>query len=211
MDQHPGRWFPQFARRTKDAEPNELYNELIDTVYVFLHQALNDCTEHLLSHGGHAFAAGCTIRPANIYAFREAFVAAVEKQPWDASGPQEVDAELPIDAIHASLIGEIDRMRPFGAGNPEPVFCACGVRAAGKTRRLGAAEKHLSFYAAGDQQSVRAIAFSQGDSEPLLKAPVDLSFVLRTGQGADAIELQVRKIVASPGVVGPTADAVGAS
>ncbi|MEE8104415.1 MAG: single-stranded-DNA-specific exonuclease RecJ [Planctomycetota bacterium] len=164
---------------------------------VFLHDALNDCTEHLLSHGGHAFAAGCTIQPENIDAFRTAFVAAVEKQPRDAGGPQEVDAELPIDAIHASLAGEIDRFRPFGAGNPEPVFCACGVRAAGKPRRLGAAEKHLSFYAAGEQQSLRAIAFSQADSEPLLKAPVDLAYVLRPGQGADSIELQVRRIVAS--------------
>ena len=41
MDQHLGQWFPQFARRTIDAGPKELYNGLINTSYVFLRRELD--------------------------------------------------------------------------------------------------------------------------------------------------------------------------
>jgi single-stranded-DNA-specific exonuclease len=163
---------------------------------VRLHEALDRCADHLLTHGGHAYAAGFTMRAERLDAFREAFLAAVAEQQGGAGdGPVEVDAELPLEAIHAPLAHEIDSLRPFGAGNREPLFCASGLRAAGRPRRTGAESGHLVFYAATDRTSVRAVAFGQADRESLLEGRFDLAFVLRpVAEGPDPVEIHVREI-----------------
>ncbi len=166
---------------------------------VRLHEALARCDEHLLTHGGHAFAAGFTLRADRIDLFRQAFLRAVSEQGSGPEGPREVDAELPVDAISAPLSAEIDSLGPFGAGNEEPLFCAYGVRAAGRPRRVGPEGAHLVFYAASERTSVRAVAFGQADHEDLLGGPLDLAFVLRKGEGQDPVEIHVRLLAAADG------------
>jgi len=164
---------------------------------VALHTALEACTETLCTHGGHARAAGFTLRTDRIDAFREAFEAAVAAQKGSPAGPRLVDAELPIDAITLPLATEIESLQPFGMGNQEPLFCAFGVRAAGRPRRGGGGDKHLFFYAACQRTSVRAVAFNQASSQKLLTGPVDLAFHLRRGTGPERVEIHVREIAAS--------------
>jgi single-stranded-DNA-specific exonuclease len=159
-----------------------------------LHEALDSCTAHLLSHGGHANAAGFTLRPDRIEPFRAAFLEAVAAQGSEPAGPREVDAELPLDAVSAPLAAEIETLQPFGTGNPEPVFCAFGVHAAGESRRTGPGDRHLAFHAATDRSSVRAVAFGRAGDESLIAGRFDLAFVLRRRSGADP-EIHVREIV----------------
>ena len=162
-----------------------------------LHEALAACSDLLLTHGGHAAAAGFTMAPDRIDEFRDRFVAAIRDQQSGERPPHFVDAELPLDAIHRSLAKEIALMQPFGCENQEPIFCARGVRVAGRPRRVGADEQHLVFYAAGDRVSWRAVAFKQADSAPLLKETVDLVFTLRQRDDAEGVELHVREIRAA--------------
>ncbi|MHC4547255.1 MAG: single-stranded-DNA-specific exonuclease RecJ [Planctomycetota bacterium] len=162
---------------------------------VRLHEALDQCAAHLLTHGGHAKAAGFTLRPERIEPFREAFLAAVAAQGSAPAGPREVDAELPLDAVSLPLAAEFESLRPFGTGNEEPLLCAFDVRAAGRPRRTGPGDRHLTFYAATDRTSIRAIAFNQADFEPLLQGRFDLAFVLRRRAGPEAVEIHVREIV----------------
>ena len=89
----------------------------------------------------------------------------------------------------------VERLAPFGAGNREPVFAACGLRTAGKRRLVGSQGKHLSFYAAGERSALPAIAFNRAEDEPLLHAPFDMAFALRRGSGAEPVELHVRAIL----------------
>jgi single-stranded-DNA-specific exonuclease len=161
---------------------------------VRLHEALERCSAHLLTHGGHAKAAGFTLSPQSVDPFRAAFLAAVAAQGSAPEAPREVDAELPIDAVSMPLIAEIDTLRPFGAGNTEPLFCAFDVHAAGRPRRTGPGERHLAFHAATDRSSVPAIAFGRAGDEALLEGRFDLAFVLRRRQGAEP-EIHVREIV----------------
>ncbi len=165
---------------------------------VRLHEALAACSDLLITHGGHAAAAGFTLLPDRVDEFREAFLVAIREQN-EAGGraPRIVDAELPLDAIHRSLAAEIALMQPFGAANEEPIFCARGVRVAGRPRRVGADEQHLVFYAAGDRVSWRAVAFKQADRASLLKGPVDLAFALRQRDDSEGVELHVREIQAA--------------
>jgi single-stranded-DNA-specific exonuclease len=164
---------------------------------VRLHEALAACTEHLVSHGGHALAAGFTLKPDRIDAFRSAFVDAIRNQPTDGSATRIVDAEMPLDAIHRSLAAEIALLQPFGAANQEPIFCALGVKVAGKPRRVGSDGQHLVFYAAGDRASWRAVAFNQADRAPLLEDRVDIAFSLRQRDDPEGVELHVREIHAA--------------
>ncbi len=165
---------------------------------VRLHEALAECSDLLTSHGGHAKAAGFTMQADRVDAFRTAFQDAVRAQGANEQGPREVDAELPIDAISAPLAAEIESLRPFGSANPEPLFCAYGVRAAGRTRRTGNQSRHLSFFAASRRASVRAIAYNQADHEELLQEPFDIAFVLRRPRmGREKVELHVREIAPS--------------
>jgi len=164
--------------------------------HVRLHEALEACSEHLLTHGGHAAAAGFTLRTENIDAFSTAFCRAVEDQGPEPAAPRKVDAELPIEAISLPLAKELALLQPFGMGNPEPVFCAYGLTAAGRSRR-SANERHLTFYAATDRASVRAVAFNQAEDGPLLEQPFDISFQVRQREGPEPVEIVVKQIVAT--------------
>jgi single-stranded-DNA-specific exonuclease len=162
---------------------------------VRLHEALEACSEHLLTHGGHAFAAGFTMRAGRIDDFRGAFVRAVGAQAPGAAGPALVDAELPLEAITPSLVSEIASLAPFGTDNPEPVFHARGLSLAGRPQRMGAEERHLAFHARSGRACYRAVAFHRAGEEDSLRGRFDLSFTLRPREGPEAAELHVREIV----------------
>lgn len=84
----------------------------------------------LLSGGGHAMAAGLSIRPERIADFT-AFLA---EQLGDAQARAaeadalEVDALITPRGADRGLLEAFDRLAPFGPGNPEPVFAAASVR-----------------------------------------------------------------------------------
>jgi len=74
-------------------------------------------------------AAGLTIRSEKLSEFQDAF----EKAVTQMTGPEDwipkltIDAEIELADITENLIDEIERLSPFGAGNPEPVFAARNV------------------------------------------------------------------------------------
>jgi single-stranded-DNA-specific exonuclease len=163
---------------------------------VRLHEALERCDALLLSHGGHAKAAGFTLRAENLAAFREAFLKSVAAQGGASAGPRPVDAELPIDAITGPLAAELDLLEPFGSGNEDPVFCAFDVRAAGEPRRTGQAENQLVFFAATDRSSVRATAPLGLFPEDALQGRFDIAFVVRKREGSgEPVEIRIRELV----------------
>ena len=93
-----------------------------------LFEALSACSEHLVGFGGHALAAGLNIRRENLDAFRKALN---EYYQENRPAPQpEVSCDLLItDPRLLSLenVQELDKLEPFGSGNPKPVFCLSDV------------------------------------------------------------------------------------
>ncbi|MFI5402704.1 MAG: single-stranded-DNA-specific exonuclease RecJ [Planctomycetota bacterium] len=161
-----------------------------------LHEALERCSAHLLSHGGHAKAAGFTLRAGELEAFRASFQEAIAAQGGTALGPKTVDAELPLDALSAPLAAELEMLEPFGAGNEEPLFCAFDVRAAGELRRLGPNDKHVTFYAATDRSSVKATAPVGLFPEQALDGRFDIAFFVRRREGpGEPFEIRIRQLV----------------
>jgi single-stranded-DNA-specific exonuclease len=92
---------------------------------------LDRCAGYLLRYGGHAQAAGLTLRRRDIPAFREAFLAALRREPRRGPVPVTFDLDLPLAAMSAQDVAdqvcELEQMEPFGSGNRKPVFRTSGL------------------------------------------------------------------------------------
>jgi single-stranded-DNA-specific exonuclease len=164
-----------------------------------LHEALEDCAEHLLSHGGHAAAAGFRIDPAAIDSFRSRFHDTVARRLGPQPGPPtlSLDAEVPLAALTPGLVRGITQLEPYGSGNPEPVFLAGGLQVVGEPRKVGGGERHVSFRVRQETRDLRAIAFGMAERvEELMSAAgrCCLAFTPRINDwnGFRSVELEVR-------------------
>ena len=89
-----------------------------------LYDALSACSEHLLGFGGHALAAGLTIAPDKIGAFRAALAQYYRSHLPEE--PLEVRCDLLIrdpSLLTIENVRELDLLEPYGNGNQKPVFC----------------------------------------------------------------------------------------
>jgi single-stranded-DNA-specific exonuclease len=130
-----------------------------------LHQALRACASELISHGGHAAAAGFKVSRDRIDALREKFCAAVSGCfPEGVPAPSLVlDSEISLNAVTPGLIREIDRLEPYGAENPRPKFLAGGLQIAAEPKKIGQGERHLSFHVRQAGRNMRVVAFGMAE------------------------------------------------
>jgi single-stranded-DNA-specific exonuclease len=114
----------------------------------------------LANGGGHAMAAGFTVAAEKLDALREFLVERLgDGLDLDRLMPElRIDATLALGAARAGLIGHIEQLAPFGAGNPEPRFAFSGVRV---VHAEVVASGHLRCTLADplDANRLRAIAF----------------------------------------------------
>ena len=93
---------------------------------------LDRCSGFLARHGGHAQAAGMTLRSRDIDAFREAFLNQLLAEPHSGPLPEGYDLDLCLDGMGskevARLVGELEHLEPFGSGNRKPIFLCAGLQ-----------------------------------------------------------------------------------
>jgi single-stranded-DNA-specific exonuclease len=108
--------------------------------------ALTECADILEAFGGHAHAAGLSVRREHVAELRRRLnehAARVRREGDDAEPTLEYDLELPADALSLDLCTELEALEPFGAGWPRPVFVTKNLRVVGEPRVLK--ERHLKF------------------------------------------------------------------
>lgn len=120
----------------------------------------------LIKGGGHAMAAGLTVAEDKLSALSQF----LRDHMREAVGVASADRTLKIDSVialsgaTAALIDDVERVGPFGAGNPAPHFAIPEVDLV-KADRVG--ENHLRcIFRSRDGKSIKAMAFRQAD-EPL--------------------------------------------
>jgi single-stranded-DNA-specific exonuclease len=125
-----------------------------------LHAGLAACASHLLRFGGHRAAAGLEIDRDAVDAFREAFVAhaASVLSPDDLIAEQRIDAVVPGDALGTALAEELERLAPFGHGNPAPSLLVPAARVS-EVRSMGEDGQHARFMLSNGGTRARAVAF----------------------------------------------------
>jgi len=167
-------------------------------------EVVERCGDLLEKFGGHAQAAGLTVKNENLPAFRERFDAMVDALLPEKMTEPELAIDVRIDPIHltADLISQIQSFAPFGQGNPEPVFLLENMRI-GDIRTVGSTGKHLKMTLISDERSKSfdAIGFSFGERFPDMKEGdrIDVVFTLeenvwngRTSMQLKLIDLQLR-------------------
>lgn len=110
--------------------------------------------------GGHAMAAGVTIKPGELGPFRTFLTQAlsVDVAAARAATALSVDAALTARGATLDLVKDIERAGPFGAGNPGPVFAFPAHRA--KFAQVVGKGGHVSFSLSSDDGArLKAIAF----------------------------------------------------
>jgi single-stranded-DNA-specific exonuclease len=153
--------------------------------------ALEACSEHLERFGGHRAAAGLQLRPGALEAFREAFAAHAEAMlgPEDLVRTERVDAFVGGAGLCLDLAEELERLAPFGMGNPGVRLLApsASVR---DVRPIGEG-KHVRFSLHSGGHRALGVAFGRsgighGEDEAL-----DASLRLEVNRWNGSVEPQV--------------------
>jgi single-stranded-DNA-specific exonuclease len=110
-----------------------------------LHGALAACSGHLRRFGGHRAAAGLSIETEHLEAFAQAFAAQADLSldDGDLVPATRVDAIVPGRDLTLPLAAELQRLAPFGLGNPDVTLLVPSCEAVGPA--LVGEGKHLRF------------------------------------------------------------------
>ena len=164
-----------------------------------LHGALSACSEHLGRFGGHKAAAGLSISEERIPDFADAFAAYADAHidPDDTFEVVHVDAVVSARDLTLDLAEELQRLAPFGLGNPDVTLLVPAAEAV--TPSTVGEGKHLRFRVRQHGRDAgSAIAFGQGREIDRLRAVglVDVAFRLKENHwnGTVAPQLVVRRI-----------------
>jgi single-stranded-DNA-specific exonuclease len=148
---------------------------------------LDAASAHLLRHGGHRAAAGATVARSEVDAFRAAFVAHARATlaPEDLVPVERVDAVVAGDELGLALAEELERLAPFGIGNPAVSLLVPAARLV-DARPMGEEGRHVRFTVEAGGHRARAVAFGVG-SLPQGELH-DVTFALELNEWNGAVE-----------------------
>ncbi|MCA9197879.1 MAG: single-stranded-DNA-specific exonuclease RecJ [Planctomycetales bacterium] len=165
---------------------------------VNLHEALAACTEHLVTHGGHAAAAGLRIDAAHVETFRNHFCDHVAERfkPDQRIAEVLIDAEAALSQLTFRTVQQLEMLAPFGEGNRRPILCCHDVEITVPAKSLGAGERHVSVTFGQHGVQLRAVAFNKPEWIGALGAAtgkLDIAFqpVLNEFRGMRSVQLQL--------------------
>ncbi|MEA4932698.1 MAG: DHHA1 domain-containing protein, partial [Lawsonibacter sp.] len=169
---------------------------------VNLFELLKTCAPLLENFGGHAMAAGFTVREENIPALAQTLCRAVA----EFSGGEALTSELEVDAavvpdqLTVDAVETLDRLEPWGVGNLRPVLMICGAQVQ-NLAQVGRG-RHLKLRLESRGFGLDAIWFSN-DGADLGLAPgcrVDLAFYPQINEfrGVRTVQLQVIDLRLAP-------------
>ena len=140
-----------------------------------VYRVLEQCSNILIQFGGHSAAAGVTIYEDKIKEFENKFESIISNYDFEAGEPLEIDSLVKFSEINIDLISDIEKMEPFGKGNPYPIFVSKNVKIESK-RVLK--DKHLEMYLNQDNFKMRAIWFNFNKSSSDMEN-IDIVFTLQ--------------------------------
>ncbi|MBI2634670.1 single-stranded-DNA-specific exonuclease RecJ [Candidatus Peregrinibacteria bacterium] len=159
--------------------------------------AISQCGEYLVSFGGHAQAAGCSLKKENLDAFKEKIIAHTKENLKDSElkAVLEIDCELEPDEITLDFAEELENLAPFGAGNQRPTFVIRDVEPL-LVNQVGAAKNHLKFLAKINEQNLDVIAFRLGSFGEKLRRhkKIDIVCQLEKNSWQDRVSLQLQAL-----------------
>jgi single-stranded-DNA-specific exonuclease len=160
-------------------------------------EVLDECADLLLRHGGHAQAAGFTIKTSNIPAFREKLMELIQKRLHKqiAEPTLVADARVPLSFATLELAQQLHKLEPTGFANSLPLFVSERLRVV-DYKGVGKEGKHLKLRLSEGPISVDAIGFGLGQWARTMPMYVDVAYYLQVNEwnGRVAAQLNVQDI-----------------
>ena len=147
-----------------------------------LFEALQKHRDLMTAFGGHAQACGMSFNIDQVDQLRAALEQEAKARGLAESGPIKLDlaASLSPDDVNENLYDQLQRLAPFGPGNPEPVFAIHADRI-NNVKTMGKQQEHLKFELRGQKNSAAVVAFGKADLAPLLLAGVPVTIAATLG------------------------------
>ena len=173
--------------------------------------AIAACSGLLLQHGGHAGAAGLSLDAAQIDRFRRELSRQIERHRIDA-GPEglHIDAELSLGELDLGLAQQVDRLAPFGHGNPAPRFVSRALTVV-QDRRIGRDGTHRRLLLQDQDERGQEVLWWRSAEAELPNGPVDIAYTLGINEyrGERKLQLTLEALRPVEESAAPTATAGG--
>ena len=157
-------------------------------------RALDACADLMEHHGGHAAAAGLTIRNEHLEELKRRLreISAQVLQRKELMPVLNAEAEVKLADLNADIYRQLQYFQPFGYSNPEIQFITRGLKIK-SIREVGQEGKHLKLLLTDGWLSVNAIAFSKGYLKESLMGTgsADYLYVYETNEYNGRVDFQL--------------------
>ena len=142
-------------------------------------EALSQCEDLFERYGGHAQAAGFTLRRCNLPPLVERMTALAEValSGKETGAVMPVDTEVQLAALNDEVLEWMADLEPWGVENPAPTFLSRGVQVM-EARSMGSQGQHLRLRVRQGNSEWAALAFNQGEKWVQGTPLVDLVYTL---------------------------------
>ena len=157
-------------------------------------EALDLCADLLARHGGHAAAAGFTVRNENLDKLIEELKRIADDKLADSDLRPSIkaDVELPLSELKPEILNFLERLEPTGKGNPRARFVSRDLIVI-KHKPVGKDGSHLKLTVTDRKITYDAIAFGQGHWADQMPPRVDLLYTFEKNyyQNREYLQLNV--------------------
>lgn len=134
-------------------------------------EALEKSSEFLVRYGGHARAAGITVKKEHFVLLENKLLELSDHEikEEDLTPEYKIDSESFLNDVNSETYGFLKKMEPFGMGNPMPLFISKGIKV-DSYKKVGKEFEHLKLVFSHDKAKISGIYFSfTGDGVDLGK------------------------------------------
>ena len=165
-----------------------------------VYNALEACKAHMLQFGGHKYAAGLSLKKAQLAAFKTAFEEQVDRTilPEQKTPVISYDIVLPIEEVNHKLYRIVAQMAPYGPKNMRPVFCSKNCLDSGQSKVVGKDQSHLRLSVQTANGPIVGIGFGMANHFEHIKSgeAFDLLYTLDENEwnGSSSLQLKIKAI-----------------
>ena len=160
-------------------------------------KALDQCADLLEYYGGHAAAAGFTIRNEHLPELKDRLqiLANEHLSDVDLRPTLSADVEIPLSDLKPEILDYLEWLEPTGYGNRQPLFTSRDLLV-NKSRTVGKDGSHLKMTVSDGHITFDAIAFRQGHWQAQMPTRVDLmyNFEVNEFRGQKTLQLNVKDL-----------------
>ena len=163
-------------------------------------EALDQCADLLVRHGGHAAAAGFTVKNEHLPALKERLkaIAAAQLSDQELLPTLSADMEVPLNEMKPEVLKYLEYLQPTGYGNPDAVFVSRNLQVKA-SRTVGADAKHLKLTLSDGRVTYDAIGFRLGSFQAQMPPRVDVMYTFETNEfnGRTSLQLNLKDLKAA--------------